>query len=202
MDVDLSLDQLQATAVRILAGLLAAVVLALAFALASLLAVFGPAGGRHDAPNGLSRAGQAAVQQASAAEVVPAGAASAVVSVAETQAGTAYVWGGASPATGFDCSGLVQWAFSQVGVSLPRTAQAQYDATQRVAVQDLRPGDLVFFAQTYASSDYITHVGIYTGNGIMLNAPTTGDVIRPLPVFTGYWADHYAGAGRPAGAPP
>lgn len=57
------------------------------------------------------------------------------------------------------------------------------------------------FAQTYASSDLITHVGLYIGNGLMINAPTEGDVVRELPVFSGYWLAHYAGAGRVARAP-
>src|SRR5262249_56781886 len=105
-----------------------------------------------------------------------------VVAVARRLAGAPYVWGGASPATGFDCSGLVQWSFAQVGVRLPRTAQQQYDATARVPTADLRPGDLVFFANTYKSdpSEPVTHVAIYLGDGRMLNAPVEGDVVREM----------------------
>ncbi|MCC6177452.1 MAG: bifunctional lytic transglycosylase/C40 family peptidase [Chloroflexi bacterium] len=120
----------------------------------------------------------------------------AVVILARTQIGRPYVWGGASPATSFDCSGLVQWAFSQFGARLPRTAQQQYDATRRVAPNDLEPGDLVFFERTYPSHERITHVGIYVGDGRMINAPTTGDVIREMDVFTGYWGPRFAGGGR------
>ncbi len=119
-----------------------------------------------------------------------------VLDVARSQLGMPYVWGGASPQTSFDCSGLMQWSYSQIGITIPRTAQAQYDATARVPMDQLQPGDLVYFAATYPSVDVITHVGIYVGNGMMINAPTTGDVIRELPVFTGYWGAHYAGAGR------
>ena len=132
-----------------------------------------------------------------------------VVDLARAQIGRPYVWGGArapwptsgsarepaSPATSFDCSGLVQWAYRQVGVGLPRTAQQQFDATMRIGPDELRPGDLVFF-HTYPSAEPITHVGIYVGGGRMINAPSEGDVIRELPVFTGYWGAHYAGAGR------
>ncbi|HZU07212.1 MAG TPA: bifunctional lytic transglycosylase/C40 family peptidase [Chloroflexota bacterium] len=119
-----------------------------------------------------------------------------VIDLARAQIGKPYVWGGASPQTSFDCSGLVQWVYRQVGVQLPRTAQQQFDATVRVPREQLQPGDLVFFAHTYPSREPITHVGIYVGHGRMINAPTQGDVIREMPVFTGFWGAHYAGAGR------
>jgi len=119
-----------------------------------------------------------------------------VVALARTQIGRPYVWGGASPVTSFDCSGLVQWAFGQLGARLPRTAQQQFDATRRVSRNDLKPGDLVFFERTYPSHERITHVGIYVGNGRMVNAPTTGDVIREMDVFNGYWGARFAGGGR------
>ena len=76
------------------------------------------------------------------------------------------------------------------------TAQQQYDATRRIARNDLKPGDLVFFERTYPSHERITHVGIYVGNGRMINAPTTGDVIREMDVFSGYWGPRFAGGGR------
>jgi hypothetical protein len=119
-----------------------------------------------------------------------------VVAVARTQLGVPYVWGGATPGVGFDCSGLTQWAYAQVGLSLPRTAQQQFDATIRLSPEQLQPGDLVFFAQTYPSNVWITHVGIYIGGGMMINAPVEGDVVSEMPVYTGFWGDHYAGAGR------
>ncbi|HLG72484.1 MAG TPA: bifunctional lytic transglycosylase/C40 family peptidase [Chloroflexota bacterium] len=130
---------------------------------------------------------------------VPPGAPAArVLDLAKAQIGTPYVWGGSSPG-GFDCSGLVQWVYSRVGLSLPRTAQLQFDATERVAPSELRPGDLVFFQDTYPSPDGITHVGIYIGAGYMLNAPAEGDVVRQMPLSSPFWASHYAGAGRVRG---
>jgi cell wall-associated NlpC family hydrolase len=122
-----------------------------------------------------------------------------VVELARSQIGMPYVYGGESPQTGFDCSGLVQWVYAQVGINLPRTAQEQYDATGRVSQADLQPGDLTFFSGTYATTDYISHVGIYVGDGEMVNAANPNDGVQEMPVFTGYWAEHYAGAGRVGG---
>ncbi len=119
-----------------------------------------------------------------------------VVDLARSQIGMPYVWGADDPHVGFDCSGLVEWVYAQVGVSLPRTAQAQFDATERVSSNDLHPGDLVFFSATYPSVDPITHVGIYIGGGLMVNAENPIDGVQQMPVFSGYWDAHYAGAGR------
>jgi hypothetical protein len=128
-------------------------------------------------------------------------AGSALVATARRYLGVPYLFGGVNPAIGLDCSGLVQLVYRQVGLSLPRTAQQQYDATSRVGRDDLQPGDLVFFARTYADPhDWITHVGIYLGDGLQINAPTDGQVVSIQPVFSGYWGAHYAGAGRAANA--
>ncbi len=113
--------------------------------------------------------------------------------------GVRYVFGGTDPAIGLDCSGLVQLVFRQLGIGLPRTAQQQYNATVRLTRDQLQPGDLVFFARTYADpNDWIAHVGIYIGNGQQINAPTEGQVVSIQPVFTGFWGDHFAGGGRVA----
>jgi cell wall-associated NlpC family hydrolase len=127
----------------------------------------------------------------------PASTGSAPVEVARRYLGVPYVFGGSNPATGLDCSGLVQLVFRQLGITLPRTAQLQYEATLRVPQDQLQPGDLVFFARTYADPhDFITHVGIYVGGGQQINAPTEGQVVSLQPVFSGFWGAHYAGAGR------
>jgi len=132
---------------------------------------------------------------------LPAPTGSGPVEVARRYMGVPYVFGGSNPATGLDCSGLVQLVFRQVGIALPRTAQLQYEATVRVAQEQLQPGDLVFFSRTYTDPrDWITHVGVYIGGGQQINAPTTGQVVSIQPVFSGYWGAHYAGAGRPRGA--
>ncbi len=114
-------------------------------------------------------------------------AAATAITVARRYLGTPYQWGGASPATGFDCSGLVQYSFGQAGVSLPRVADAQAAATRHVSYADAQPGDLVFF-----DSPDIGHVGIYLGGGMMIDAPHTGAVIR----IESIWWPTLVGFGR------
>jgi cell wall-associated NlpC family hydrolase len=101
------------------------------------------------------------------------------------QVGTPYIWGGETPGVGFDCSGLVQAAYAAAGVSLPRTAQEQYDAGPRLAAgTPLIPGDLVFFGGGPAE---VTHVGLVVGPGEMVDAPHSGAAVRvePLPATVG-----------------
>jgi cell wall-associated NlpC family hydrolase len=112
------------------------------------------------------------------------------------QVGTPYIWGGETPGVGFDCSGLVQAAYKVAGVTLPRTAQEQYDATAKLGPDDpLEPGDLVFFG---SGPTDVTHVGIYVGNGEMVDAPYTGADVRvePIPATPGssWGSDVYLGA--------
>ena len=89
----------------------------------------------------------------------------AVMNEALKYQGWKYVYGGSNPNTSFDCSGLTQWCYGKAGISLPRTAQAQYDATQHIPLSQAQAGDLVFFHSTYNTSDYVTHVGIVRPEG-------------------------------------
>lgn len=98
----------------------------------------------------------------------------AIVAVARKFLGTAYRWGGASPKTGFDCSGLLQWAAAQSGIKIPRTTYQQIKAGTPVAPNQLRAGDAVFFG----SAKNPHHVGIALGNGKFLEAPHTGANVR------------------------
>ena len=94
--------------------------------------------------------------------------------------GIPYRWGGASPATGFDCSGLVRWAYGHVGIDLPHSSYALYGVGRRAATSRLEPGDILFF-------DGLGHVGLYVGNGRMVHAPQTGrDVEIVTLASTGY----------------
>lgn len=101
-----------------------------------------------------------------------------LIAYAASFEGTPYVWGGTSP-SGFDCSGFVQYVYAHYGVSLPRTSQEQYGVGTPVSQADLQPGDLVFF-------NGLGHVGMYIGNGYMIHAPHTGDVVKVAPLEGGY----------------
>ncbi|HET7074629.1 MAG TPA: peptidoglycan hydrolase RipC [Mycobacterium sp.] len=98
-----------------------------------------------------------------------------VVQAALTQVGSAYVWGGAAPG-GFDCSGLVMWAFQQAGISLPHSSQALAQGGQPVALSDLQPGDVLTF---YSDA---SHAGIYVGDGMMIHSSTYGVPVRVVPM--------------------
>lgn len=113
--------------------------------------------------------------------------AAAAIAAAESVLGTPYVYGGASPQTGFDCSGLTMWAWAHAGVSLPHSSQMQYASLPHVDKADLQPGDLVFFYSP------IHHVGLYVGGGMMIDAPHTGTVVQRRAI---YW-ENYVGAARP-----
>lgn len=119
----------------------------------------------------------------------PAGAAvgaapERAVAAAMTQLGVPYLWGGTTPGAGFDCSGLVQWAYAQAGVTLPRTTFQQVEIGVPVDPDHLRVGDLVFSASVQGGRTIpLGHVAIYVGGHQIIVAPRTGDVVslRPLP---------------------
>lgn len=119
----------------------------------------------------------------------PGAAAQTAVDAALSQRGTPYVWGGTSPG-GFDCSGLMSWAYGQAGISLPRTSSAQATSGTPVSQDQLAPGDLVYFYSP------VSHIGMYIGDGLMVHAPTSGDVVKVAPVSD--FSGDYAGATRVA----
>jgi peptidoglycan DL-endopeptidase RipA len=144
-----------------------------------------------------------------AARAIPQGSALGAVAAraALRWLGTPYSWGGGNAAgpslgiaqgahtVGFDCSGLVTYAWARAGVPLTHYATAQYNSGPHPARNQLRPGDLVFFAHNPANPSTIHHVGIYIGNGQMVEAPFTGARVRISDAFR----PDYAGATRPAG---
>lgn len=123
----------------------------------------------------------------------PAGLNAGVVTAAKYLLGSRVVWGGASPAQGFDCSGLVQYIFRQLGVELPRTADLQYLAGGMVPRTALRPGDLVYFT-TYAPG--ASHVGVYIGGGKFIHTSYSQGVVAVGDLNDPYFAQRYYGANR------
>jgi cell wall-associated NlpC family hydrolase len=115
----------------------------------------------------------------------------AAVRWALAQLGDPYRWGATGPDT-FDCSGLTSSAYRAAGVSIPRVSRAQWGAGPHVAVANLLPGDLVFYADVPSDPATIHHVGMYIGNGLMVHAPHTGDVVRVASI----WRESFAGATR------
>ena len=119
----------------------------------------------------------------------PNAKAAGAVREALTQLGVPYVWGGESEGKGFDCSGLTQWAYGKKGVALPHDAAAQ-NIGARVAQSNLAPGDLAVWDG---------HVAMYIGNGKMIEAPQTGDVVHIVPLRTTNAGDAFEGFFRPTG---
>lgn len=103
--------------------------------------------------------------------------------------GVPYQWGGASPASGFDCSGLVYWAYGKLGVELPHSSFALYDLGRRVAHSRLRAGDLLFF---YG----LGHVGMYIGRGRMVHAPSSGRLVEIVKLRDSNYGRRLVGARR------
>jgi cell wall-associated NlpC family hydrolase len=124
--------------------------------------------------------------------VPPSSIGTTVVAIAERYLGIPYVYAGASPSQGFDCSGLVMYVFAQVGISLPHYAASQYGYGTPVSRDQLEAGDLVFF-------NSLGHVGIYVGGGNFIEAPHTGDVVKIASLSDSWYAENYAGARRITG---
>ena len=122
----------------------------------------------------------------------------AAVALSTHYLGVPYVWGGAVPATGFDCSGLTRFVYEQLGVRLPHYAASQFAMFPKVAPTDLRPGDLVFFEPKI---DGPGHVALYAGNDRIIEAPHTGALVRYATLSGAASALGFMGAVRPYGAP-
>jgi cell wall-associated NlpC family hydrolase len=103
--------------------------------------------------------------------------------------GVSYQWGGASPTAGFDCSGLVYWAYRHLGVKLPHSSYALYNRGRRVARSRLKAGDLLFFFG-------LGHVGVYLGDGRMVHAPRSGRTVEVVSLRGSYFRDQLIGARR------
>jgi cell wall-associated NlpC family hydrolase len=156
--------------------------------------------GGQSAANEVIEAEQAATPATGSVAIAEVGSTAqglAAVQYAEHEIGVPYVWGGETPGVGFDCSGLVQWAWGSAGISIPRTTETQWPALLHVALTDLQPGDLLFY-YNLDGDDEVDHVVMYVGSGpwgvdTTIAAPYTGTDVSLAPLFT----SGLIGAARP-----
>ena len=113
--------------------------------------------------------------------------------IALDQVGVPYRYGGQSPTSGFDCSGLVHYAYREAGKSIPRTTQTLWAGTRRVHRENLRTGDLVFFT----IEGKMQHVGLYLGDGRFVHAPSSGRTVSVESLSSPYYQEALLGGGRP-----
>jgi cell wall-associated NlpC family hydrolase len=144
--------------------------------------------GGQNAANQVIEAETEATAQPNIAEVAGTAQGAAAVKAAESQIGVPYVWGGETPGVGFDCSGLVQWAWGKAGISIPRTTESQYPDMVHVLLTDLQPGDLLFYLNLDGDNE-VDHVVMYVGSGpwgvdTTIAAAHTGTNVALAPLFT------------------
>jgi cell wall-associated NlpC family hydrolase len=161
---------------RLLAFALAAFVFACAFALLPEQGAAAAAGRIPNRPPPLPKIPKRTIGQRAAAIAVRA-------------VGVPYRWGGASPTQGFDCSGLVDWAYGRLGIALPHSSYALYDQGRRVAQSRMKAGDLLFF---YG----LGHVGIYIGRGRMVHAPHSGTRVQVVKLRSSSYGSRIIGVRR------
>jgi cell wall-associated NlpC family hydrolase len=132
--------------------------------------------------------------------LLPGGVASAeqrpgdrVADLAQEYAGSPYRWGGVSPA-GFDCTGFVKWVFSNFGLELPHTEAGQLASGSRVSADELEPGDVVAFENTYRRG--LSHVGIYLGEGRFVHAVDEFHGVKISQLWDAYWSSRLVGGSR------
>jgi hypothetical protein len=116
-----------------------------------------------------------------------------VVDTALGYRGVPYVFGGADPATGFDCSGYVQYVLAQHAITVPRTAAEQFRVGRRIALRDVQAGDLVFFTTVAPGA---SHVGFALADGAFVHAPASSGVVRVERLDAAYWQSRFVGARR------
>jgi len=129
-------------------------------------------------------------------ESVEAPPGAAVANLAHEYVGSRYRWGGTSPA-GFDCTGFVQFVYRQFGLNLPHNEAGQLASGQRVSADELEPGDVLVFANTYRRG--LSHVGIYVGEGQFVHAADERHGVTVSNLWDGYWSTRLVGASRELG---
>ena len=130
-------------------------------------------------------------------QIPPSVQGSAALKYAESQIGVPYVWGGTTPGVGFDCSGLVQWAWQKAGVSIPRTTQEQWAALHHVSFSDIRPGDLIYYFNLDGDNQ-VDHVVMYAGAGPWGTSTTIAAARTGVPIsLAPYFGAGFIGVARP-----
>jgi cell wall-associated NlpC family hydrolase len=115
-----------------------------------------------------------------------------IAELALSMVGVPYRYGGADPRGGFDCSGLVYYTYTSNGHAVPRTSQEQFDAAQKIPLEQAAEGDLVFFQD----QEKLSHVGIYLGDGQFVHAPSSGGTVRVADIDSPYYQRHLVAVGR------
>jgi len=124
--------------------------------------------------------------------VADAAVGGAIADVAMGMVGARYSFGGTGPVEGFDCSGLVYYAYGQAGYRVPRTSQELFRAARKISVGDADPGDLMFFQD----QTKLSHVGIYLGDGRFVHAPASGQNVAVGSLDVPYYREHLVAVGR------
>ncbi len=139
-------------------------------------------------------AGTPAVPEPAAAEPVPVSSdlRGPIAQLALSMVGVRYRFGGADPAAGFDCSGLVYYSYTMNGHGVPRTSREQFDAAHMIPLAEAAEGDLVFFQD----QEKLSHVGIYLGDGRFVHAPSSGGSVSVADIDAPYYQRHLVGVGR------
>jgi cell wall-associated NlpC family hydrolase len=159
----------------------------LALGVAGLILVASPSPAAASEPN-------AVTTPTATVQAVVADLGTYVVSIAKRYLGYRYTWGGTSPSTGFDCSGFTYYVYKAAGHPIPRSLYSQRWSGSWVSRYSLRPGDLVFFKNTYRTG--LSHVGIYTGGGYFINAQSERVGVKMASLNSYYWSSHYYTARR------
>ncbi len=152
-----------------------------------------PAKGANGAPKAQGANGAPRAAETSKGDDAPSGKGAQLVAEAKKHLGAPYLWGAEGPDR-FDCSGLMQYAAKQLGINLPRVARDQAKAGTAVDKNDLQAGDLVYFQGD--GKDYISHIGMYVGDGKFIHSPRTGDVVKISSLSESYYQKTYSGARR------
>jgi cell wall-associated NlpC family hydrolase len=134
-----------------------------------------------------------AIAAPDAADAPARGAGVQVADLAQQYVGSPYRWGGISP-TGFDCSGFVMFIYSQFGISLPHNETGQLNSGPRIGSDDLEPGDIVVFANTYRAG--LSHTGIYIGDGQFVHAADEQHGVLVSNIWDSYWSPRFVAAAR------